>query len=122
MPPMLNRLYDQLLCDSIIIVLYHKQDWISTNKKSLQNKLDVCMAGVAGLEPTNDGIKIRCLTDLAIPLYIFILFSMAGVAGFEPTITESESVALPLGDTPKVIYGVENGIRTHDLRNHNPTL
>lgn len=79
------------------------------------------MAGVAGLEPTNDGIKIRCLTDLAIPLYIYFLFSMAGVAGFEPTITESESVALPLGDTPKV-YGVENGIRTHDLRNHNPTL
>ena len=25
---------------------------------------------------------------------------MAGVAGFEPTMTESESVALPLGDTP----------------------
>ncbi len=27
---------------------------------------------------------------------------MAGVAGFEPTMTESESVALPLGDTPKI--------------------
>lgn len=27
------------------------------------------MAGVAGLEPANDGIKIRCLTDLAIPLW-----------------------------------------------------
>ena len=25
------------------------------------------MAGVAGLEPTNGGIKTRCLTDLAIP-------------------------------------------------------
>ena len=25
------------------------------------------MAGVAGLEPTNDGIKARCLTGLAIP-------------------------------------------------------
>ena len=46
---------------------------------------------------------------------------MAGVAGFEPTMTESESVALPLGDTP-MINGVECGIRTHDLRNHNPTL
>ncbi len=28
------------------------------------------MAGVAGLEPTHHGIKIRCLTDLAIPLII----------------------------------------------------
>ena len=26
---------------------------------------------------------------------------MAGVTGFEPMMTESESVALPLGDTPK---------------------
>lgn len=25
---------------------------------------------------------------------------MAGVAGFEPTVMESESIALPLGDTP----------------------
>ena len=32
---------------------------------------------------------------------------MAGVAGFEPTITESESVALPLGDTPKGLWGGE---------------
>ena len=27
---------------------------------------------------------------------------MAGVDGFEPPMTESESVALPLGDTPKI--------------------
>lgn len=27
---------------------------------------------------------------------------MAGVAGFEPAIQESESSALPLGDTPKI--------------------
>ena len=27
----------------------------------------LCMAGVAGLEPTNGGIKTRCLTNLAIP-------------------------------------------------------
>lgn len=26
------------------------------------------MAGAAGLEPTNAGIKIRCLTNLATPL------------------------------------------------------
>ena len=29
------------------------------------------MAGVAGLEPARDGIKIRCLTDLAIPQSFF---------------------------------------------------
>ena len=29
----------------------------------------LCMAGVAGLEPTNGGIKTRCLTNLAIPQF-----------------------------------------------------
>ena len=27
------------------------------------------MAGVAGLEPANAGVKVLCLTDLAIPQY-----------------------------------------------------
>ena len=27
------------------------------------------LAGAAGLEPTHDGVKVRCLTDLATPLY-----------------------------------------------------
>ena len=39
------------------------------------------LAGVAGFEPTNDGVRVRCLTAW-----------------------ESESVALPLGDTPILIY------------------
>ena len=30
----------------------------------------LCMAGVAGLEPTNGGIKTRCLTNLAIPQFL----------------------------------------------------
>ena len=30
--------------------------------------LSTNMAGVAGLEPTHNGVKVRCLTDLAIPL------------------------------------------------------
>ena len=38
------------------------------------------MAGVAGLEPTHDGVKVRCLTDLAIPH----LKKMASPQGFEP--------------------------------------
>ena len=39
------------------------------------------MAGVAGLEPTNDGIKARCLTGLAIPQRIK---KVASPQGFEP--------------------------------------
>ena len=31
----------------------------------------------------------------------FVIYDMAGVAGFEPTMVESESTALPLGDTPE---------------------
>jgi hypothetical protein len=30
------------------------------------------VAGAAGLEPTNDGVKVRCLTDLATPQYFSI--------------------------------------------------
>ena len=30
----------------------------------------------------------------------FVIYDMTGVAGFEPTMVESESTALPLGDTP----------------------
>ena len=33
---------------------------------------------------------------------------MAGVTGFEPMMTESESVALPLGDTPLCLYPYSN--------------
>jgi hypothetical protein len=44
---------------------------------------------------------------------------LAGVAGFEPAVTESESVALPLGDTPSINQNRENGglgrVRTYDL-------
>ena len=38
------------------------------------------LAGVAGLEPTHDGVKVRCLTDLAIPH----LKKLASPQGFEP--------------------------------------
>ena len=50
------------------------------------------MAGVAGFEPTNAGVKVPCRTAWRHPI-------MATVAGFEPTMPESESGALPLGDT-----------------------
>ena len=35
------------------------------------------MAGVAGFEPTNDGVRVRCLTAWRYPY-------MAPEAGFEP--------------------------------------
>ena len=49
-----------------------------------------------------------------------IVWRLAGVAGFEPAVTESESVALPLGDTPSKnsdsdVYGGPGRVRTYDL-------
>lgn len=32
------------------------------------------MAGIAGLEPTNAGVKVQCLTDLAISLNALIFY------------------------------------------------
>ena len=39
------------------------------------------MAGVAGLEPTNDGVKVRCLNRLG---YTPSLIKMVSPQGFEP--------------------------------------
>ena len=44
---------------------------------------------------------------------------ITGLAGFEPTVTESKSVALPLGYSPLIIRAAE-GDRTLECRNHNP--
>ena len=43
----------------------------------------MALAGIAGLEPTHARVKVWCLTDLAISLYIKI--KMGWVVGFEPT-------------------------------------
>ncbi len=40
------------------------------------------MAGDTGLEPVNDGVKVRCLTDLANPQHYN---KMGRLMGFEPT-------------------------------------
>ena len=34
-------------------------------------------------------------------MHLFVEYDMAGVLGFEPRMGDSESPALPLGDTPK---------------------
>ena len=46
------------------------------NKKALsEDSASYSMAGVAGLEPTNAGFRIQCLTNLAIPLSIHALWT-----------------------------------------------
>ena len=47
------------------------------------------VAGMAGLEPANAGVKVPCLTTWL---------------------------------HPNVFYGVDSGIRTHDLQGHNLAL
>ena len=53
------------------------------------------MAGVAGFEPTNAGVKVPCLTAWRHPNIAFTRL---------PVTTNS---------------GVSGGIRTHDLQSHN---
>lgn len=82
------------------------------------------LAGVAGLEPANTGVKVPCLTDLAIPQYkigtpertrtpnprirnpmlcpVELLAHMETPIGFEPMILGLQPRALPLG------YGIIN--------------
>ena len=56
------------------------------------------MAGVAGLEPARDGIKIRCLTDLAIPQGL-----LERVKGIEPSLSAWKAEVLPLNYTRRYL-------------------
>ena len=60
------------------------------------------MAGVGGFEPTNDGVKVRCLT-----------------AWLHPNGKEYTRLALSLSSK---LIGVDGGIRTHDPQSHNLVL
>src|SRR6185312_12939194 len=57
------------------------------------------MAGLAGFEPTNDGVKVRCLTAWLYP-NIVNSFYLAGAVGIEPTLTVLETAILPLNYAP----------------------
>ena len=90
------------------------------------------MAGVAGFEPTNARIKIVCLTAWRYPYAsAFVGLSISPNAVFTGWggrirtygMLESESNALPLGDTPssfaEILSGVIEEDRTLDLQSHN---
>ncbi len=62
------------------------------------------MAGMAGLEPANAGVKVPCLTTWLHPKMGGGAKGRSGRSGPQPR------------------YGVGNGARTHDTRNHNPVL
>ena len=76
--------------------------------------------GVAGFEPTHEGVKVPCLTAWLYPnkegrmmgieptnagatircVNHFATFAMAGAAGIEPTLTVLETAVLPLNYAP----------------------
>ena len=58
---------------------------------------------MVGLEPTNAGVKVPCLTTW-----------------LHPNRTSGKGRSGRSGPQPR--YGVGNGARTHDTRNHNPVL
>jgi len=64
------------------------------------------MERTKGFEPSTLALARRCSTTEPRPQTYEI---MAGDLGFEPRMTESESVALPLGESPKSKYGAIEG-------------
>ena len=74
------------------------------------------MAGAVGLEPTNDGVKVRCLTNLATPQQR--INKMVEGEGFEPSkAVPADLQSAPFGQLgyPSSLNGADNRIRTYDL-------
>ena len=78
------------------------------------------MAGVAGLEPTNDGIKTRCLTTWLYPNNVLQMVRKERLELSRREALEPKSSVSTNSTTPA--SGVGDGARTRDNRNHNPGL
>ena len=70
----------------------------------MQNGVDQSrkMAGTAGFEPADEGVKVPCLTTWR-----------------RPNMVREKGSGLP---DPLLLSGVGDGTRTHNARNHNPVL
>ena len=82
------------------------------------------MAGAAGFEPTDGGIKTRCLTTWRRPKFDAVL-RWQGRLDSNQRMAGSKPAALPLGDAPNTIIitgGKWQGgwIRTNGWRDQNP--
>jgi hypothetical protein len=95
------------------------------------------MAGVAGFEPTHDGVKVRCLTAwlhpngkdyTTFPRSLSRVFILGWMMGLEPTTPRATIwCSSQLSYTHHIcvvrkINGVPGGIRTPDLRIRSPLL
>ena len=100
------------------MIIFKKQAVFTQKKSDLNRSLRT--TGVAGFEPTHEGVKVPCLTAWLYPnkegrmmgieptnagatircVNHFATFAMAGAAGIEPTLTVLETAVLPLNYAP----------------------
>ena len=74
------------------------------------------MAGVAGLEPTNDGVKVRCLHRLGYTPFSNPLKKLASPQGFEPRTHGLEGrCSIQLSYGPAFFNGADDENRTHAI-------